>query len=73
MQLQRKEKGVKESTSRTGKVDRRAGKEGVEGAEIVGYAVRGRCGRGFAITRRAGEDDDGDRDSALVERVYPRD
>ena len=41
VQLQRKEKGEKKGTSRTGKVDGRKGEGGGEGAEIVGYAVRG--------------------------------
>ena len=36
----------------------------------MGYAVRGRCGYRIATIRRAGEDDDGDRDCALVVRVY---
>ena len=73
MQLQRKEEGENKGNTRTGKVDGQAGKEGGEGAEIVGYTVRGRCGRSFAIIRRAGEGGDGDRDCPLVVRVYPGD
>ena len=36
----------------------------------MGYAVRGRCGHRIAIIKRAGEDDDGDRDCVLVVRAY---
>ena len=36
----------------------------------MGYAVRGRCGHRIAIIRRAGEDDDGDRDCVLGVRAY---
>ena len=36
----------------------------------MGHAVRGRCGHRIAITRRAGEDDDGDCDCVLVVRAY---
>ena len=36
----------------------------------MGYVVRGRCGRRVAIFRRAGKDDDGDRDCVLVVRAY---
>ena len=69
VQLQRKEKGEKKGTSR--RQSRRAkGEEGGGGAEIVGYAVRGRCGHRIAIIRRAGEDDDGDCDCVLVVRAY---
>ena len=39
MQLQRKEEGEKKGTLRTGKVGGRRGKEGEEGAEIVGYML----------------------------------
>ena len=69
VQLQRKGKGDKKGTSR--RQSRRAeGEGGGGGAEIVGYAVRGQCGHRIAIIRRAGEDDDGDRDSALGVRAY---
>ena len=54
--------------SRTTQVDGRRGRGGGGGAEIVGYAVRGQCGHHIAIIRRAGEDDDGDRDCVLVVR-----
>ena len=40
------------------------------GAEIVGYAVRERCGHRIAIIRRAADDDDGDRDCVVVVRAY---
>ena len=40
------------------------------GAATVRYAIRGRCGHRIAIIRRAGEDDDGDRDGVLVVRAY---
>ena len=40
VQLQRKKKGEKKGTSRTGKVDGRGGGGRGGGAEIVGYAVR---------------------------------
>ena len=70
VQLQRKEEGEKKGTSRTGKVDGRRGKEGDEVQRIVGYAVRGRCRHRIAIIRRAGEDDDGDRDCVPVVRAY---
>ena len=49
---------------------RRAEGKGVgRGAEIVGYAIRGRCGHRIAITRRA-EENDGDHDCMLVVRAY---
>ena len=35
----------------------------------MGYAVRGRCGHRIAIIRKAGEDDDGDRDYLLIVRA----
>ena len=70
VQLQRKKEGEKNGKSRTGKVDGRRGKGGEGDAEIVGYAVRGRCGHRIAIIRRVGEDDDGDRDCVLVVRAY---
>ena len=54
-----------EGHSRTGNVDWRKRKEGEEVQKIAGYAVRGRCGHRIAIVRRAGEDDDGDRDCVL--------
>ena len=34
------------------------------------YAVRGRCEHRIRITRRAGEDDDGDRDCVLGVRAF---
>ena len=50
VQLQRKkEKGEKKGTPRTGKVDERGGVGWGGGAEIVGYAVRGRCGHCIAM------------------------
>ena len=49
---------------------RAEGEGGGGGAKIVGYAVHGRCGHRIAIIRRAGEDDDGDRDCVLVVRAY---
>ena len=71
VRLQRNEGGEKKGTSPTGKVDGRKGKRGRGGgADIVGYAVRGRYGDRIAIIRRAGEDDDGNRDCALVVRAY---
>ena len=70
VQLQRKEQDEKKGTSPTGKVDGRRGKKGGGGGgKIVGYAVRGRCGHRIPIIRRAGEDDDGDRDCVLVVRA----
>ena len=36
----------------------------------MGDAVRGRCGHRIAIIRRAGEDDNGDRDCVFVVRAY---
>ena len=70
VQLQRKEKGEKKGTSRTGIIDGRRGEGGGGGADIVGYAVRGRCGHRIAIIRRAAGDDGGDRDCVLVVRAY---
>ena len=64
VQLQRKGKSEKKGTSRTRNSRREEGEGGGEGADIVGYAVRGRCGHLIAIIGWAGEDDDGDRDCA---------
>ena len=36
----------------------------------MGYAVRGRCGHRITITRRAGENDNGNRDRVLSIRAY---
>ena len=55
----------------THRQSRRAEREGRGGgADVVGYAVRGRCGHRIEIIRRAGEDDDGDRDCVLGVRAY---
>ena len=67
---QNKEKDEKKGPSRIGKVDGRRGKEEEEVQRFMGYAVRGRCGHRIAIIRRAGEDDDGDRDCVLGVRDY---
>ena len=68
VQLQKKGER-REERHFTHRQSRRAEGEGGGGAETVGYAVRGRCGHRIAITRRAGEDDDGDRDCVLAVRA----
>ena len=69
VQLQRKkEKREKKGTSRTSLWAE--GEGGGGGAEIVAYAVRGRCGHRIAIIRSAREDDDSDRDCVLSVRTY---
>ena len=54
----------------THRQSRRVEGEGGGGAEVVASAVHSRCGHRIAIIRRAGEDDDGDRDCVLGVRAY---
>ena len=61
----------RKARSFTHRQSRRAeGEGGGGGSEIVRYAVCGQRGHRIAIFRRAGEDDDGDRDCVLVFRAY---
>ena len=70
VQLQRKkEKGEKKGTSRSGRVDGRRGAEEEEVQRLLGMLYTDDR-HNIAIIRRAGDDDDGDRDCVLGVRVY---